>query len=93
MNYKLIDSSLLDELTSNIRELKKQVKELSSTKPKTIYNNDSIKLLLGIQDKLLRKYRDEGMLGYYRVGDKYWYSQDDVDKFLAKYHRPAFNCA
>ena len=39
MNYKLIDSSLLDELTATIRELKKQVKELTSTKPKTIYNN------------------------------------------------------
>ena len=93
MNYKLIDSSLLDELTSTIRELKKQVKELTLTKPKTIYNNDSIKQLLGIQDKLLRKYRDEGMLAYHRVGDKYWYTQDDIDTFLARNYRPAFNCA
>ena len=36
MNYKLIDSSLLDELTSTIRELKKQVKELTSKYTKVI---------------------------------------------------------
>ena len=93
MTYKLIDSSLVDELTSTIRELKRQVKELNLTKPKPIYNNDTIKQLLGIKDKLLRKYRDEGMLAYHRVGDKYWYTQDDVDTFLAKHYRPAFNCA
>ncbi|MBQ2882185.1 MAG: DNA-binding protein [Alphaproteobacteria bacterium] len=93
MNYKIIDSYLLDELSSNIKELNRQVKELNSTKNKTIYNNDSIKQLLGIQDKLLRKYRDEGMLAYHRVGDKYWYTQDDVDTFLARFYKPAFNCA
>ena len=51
-----------------------------------IFNNKKIKDLLGINDKLLKKYRDNGLLGYSRVGDKYWYSQQDVEKFLSKTH-------
>ena len=51
-----------------------------------IYDNKKIRELLGINDKLLKKYRDNGLLGYSRVGDKYWYSEQDLEKFLSKTH-------
>ena len=51
-----------------------------------IYDNKKIRELLGINDKLLKKYRDNGLLGYSRVGDKYWYSEQDIEKFLSKTH-------
>ena len=51
-----------------------------------IYDNKNIRELLGINDKLLKKYRDNGLLGYSRVGDKYWYSEQDLEKFLSKTH-------
>ena len=25
-----------------------------------------------------------------KVGDKYWYTQDDIDEFMVKHHRKAF---
>ena len=40
--------------------------------------------------KQLRDYRFKGKLSYTRVGDKYWYTQDDIDEFMAKHHRKAF---
>ena len=47
--------------------------------------------LLNIKDKVLKKYRDEGLLGYHRVGDKYWYTQEDIDNFLKMTEVPAYS--
>lgn len=55
-----------------------------------VYDNNGLKSLLGIKDKYLKKLRDNGYLGYSREGDKYWYTQEDVDKFLRKFHYDAF---
>ena len=45
---------------------------------------------LGIKDKYLKKLRDNGYLGYSREGDKYWYTQADVDRFLRRFHYEDF---
>ena len=37
--------------------------------------------LLNIKYKYLMMLRDKGYIGYSRCGDKYWYSQADVDLF------------
>ena len=42
------------------------------------------------QEKYLKKLRDNGYLGYSREGDKYWYTQADVDRFLRRFHYEAF---
>ena len=56
-----------------------------------VFDNKKLKELLGINDKLIKKYRDNGLLGYSRVGDKYWYTKEDVEKFLLKTHIDDFN--
>ena len=58
-----------------------------------IYTNKTIKEVLGIQDKLLKKYRDDGLLSFHQVGDKFWYTYDDVQQFLSKHYYPAFATA
>ena len=45
---------------------------------------------LNIKEKYLKKLRDNGYLGYSREGDKYWYTQEDVDRFLRHFHYEAF---
>lgn len=55
-----------------------------------VYNNKEIQSVLGVNEKLLRRYRYDGKLSYTKVGDKYWYTQDDIDEFMAKHHRKAF---
>lgn len=58
-----------------------------------IYTNKTIKEVLGIQDKFLKKYRDDGLLSFHQVGDKFWYTNDDVQHFLSKHYYPAFATA
>ena len=47
--------------------------------------------LLGVKDRYLKRLRDNDLLGYSRHGDKYWYTQADVDHFLSQCHCAPFN--
>lgn len=55
-----------------------------------LYDNKSLMEKLNIKEKYLKKLRDNGYLGYSREGDKYWYTQEDVDCFLRRFHYEAF---
>ena len=55
-----------------------------------LYDNKSLMEKLNIKEKYLKKLRDNGYLGYSREGDKYWYTQEDVDRFLRRFHYEAF---
>ena len=55
-----------------------------------LYDNKSLMEKLNIKEKYLKKLRDNGYLGYSREGDKYWYTQEDVDRFLRRFHYDAF---
>lgn len=73
----------LTNLTSLVIALVQEVKSLREyVAPSKPLSNKEVKDLLNIQDRLLKKYRDDGMLGYSQVGDKYWYTQSDIDNFL-----------
>lgn len=96
MSYELIDSEKLNKLILSIETLNEQVKKLSNKsgyEKKKIYTNSEIKELLGVQDKLIRKYRDDGKLAYHKEGDKFWYTQEDIDQFLShnRYEAYAYN--
>lgn len=55
-----------------------------------IYDNKALMALLGVKDRYLKRLRDNGLLGYSRHGDKYWYTQADVDRFLSQCHYAPF---
>lgn len=55
-----------------------------------IYNNRELMELLNIKTEYLKKLRDNGYIGYSRHGDKYWYTQEDVDRFLRRFHYSDF---
>ena len=55
-----------------------------------LYDNKTLMAKLGVREKYLKKLRDNGYLGYSREGDKYWYTQEDVDRFLRRFHYDAF---
>lgn len=46
--------------------------------------------MLGVKDKYMKKLRDNSYISYSREGDKYWYTQDDIDKFLRRFYYEAF---
>ena len=88
----LIEKTQWESLVSKVRDLTKQVSMLKeSYVPKSrLYNNKELRELLGVEEKLIRKYRERGLLSYSKVGDKYWYSQQEVLDFLQKNHYASF---
>jgi hypothetical protein len=55
-----------------------------------IYTNKELMKLLGVESRYLKNLRDNGYLSYSRHGDKYWYTQADVDTFLQRFKYEAF---
>lgn len=93
MSYELIDNEKLNQLIISIEVLSSKVKELSEKSKvteKKIYTNHEIRELLGVQDKLIRKYRDDGKLAFHKEGDKFWYIQEDIDQFLSHNYNEAY---
>ena len=83
---------IFNQLTNQISLLTQSINDIKPIKEqlKPIYTNESLMELLGIGKDLIRKYRDDGDIGYTNVGDKYWYTSDDVMDFLKKNHRKPF---
>ena len=55
-----------------------------------LFSNKELMDLLQVGDKYVKKLRDNGYIGYTRMGDKYWYKLDDVTNFLRRFHYEAF---
>ncbi|MDE6523752.1 MAG: helix-turn-helix domain-containing protein [Muribaculaceae bacterium] len=79
----LTDGEMLKRILSIVETHFKSPPRQSKT---YVYDNKSLMALLNIKDKYLKKLRDNGYLGYSREGDKYWYTQEDVDRFLSRFH-------
>lgn len=87
--FAIIDTTTLANLIGKIEELKEQVKNIHTPFSVKLYTNSQLKELLGVGDKLIKKYRDDGLLGYTQIGDKYWYSDTDIQQFLqSNYYTP-----
>lgn len=61
-----------------------------STNAHGVYDNQSLMAALNVSNSYLRKLRDNGYLGFSRYGDKYWYTHEDVERFLNRFHYDAF---
>lgn len=77
-------------LNKILRLVETQHAHLPTPEKERIYDNKSLMALLGIKDRYLKRLRDNGLLGYSRHGDKYWYTQSDIDRFLARCHYAPF---
>ena len=55
---------------------------IPSSNSKEVYTDKEMMELLHIDRKTLKKYRDEGLLSYTHPFDKYYYSKDDLQRFL-----------
>ena len=91
--YILVDCSVLYDLCEEVKGLRSELRSINVEHINRVYNNAEVKEMLSIQDKLLKKYRDNGLLAYSQVGDKYWYTQSDIDHFLESNYFAAYNVA
>ena len=57
---------------------------------KPLYTNKEMMKMLDCNDTTLRKYRNDGYLSYVRVGDKIYYTVDDICQFIKNNHFVAY---
>ena len=69
-------------------ELKTLIGESVMLKPS--YTNQEVLRIFGVTNPTLRKWRNEGLIGYSQIGSTYAYSQQDINDFLKKHHNEAF---
>ena len=88
----LVERQMWETLVSKVRELTHQLSNLQEklTVSPQYYSNKELRELLNMEEKLIRKYQEQCLLSYSKVGDKYWYSQHDVIEFLNKNRFDAF---
>ena len=85
---KQSDREILEEILMILRNMKASPVVVQPSMK--VYSNKEVMELLGVKDKYLKKLRDNGYLGFSREGDKYWYTQKDVDCFLHSFHYEPF---
>ena len=93
-----VSEQIMRTLLKEIKELRTELNDLRTgveaakikVDPNYIYNNTDIRLILGVDDRLIKKYRDNGYLTYYRQDDKYWYRGYDILNFLKRSKYEAF---
>lgn len=81
---------LVDNLSILTEEIRTARKDMSNHDTYQLYTNKTLLELLQVNTTTLRKYRDEGMIGFSKIGDKYYYTAADVDKFLKSRHYEPF---
>lgn len=91
MNYnKRIKDDITDSLIAQLDSMIDYVREVKNNNSVAVYTNASMKENLGVSDKLLSRYRNDGLLPYSRVDDKYWYTSQDVNTLMSRTKIDAF---
>lgn len=84
------ENSITETLHQILLRLTSLEEKIASVSSPALYDNKALMSFLGVKDRYLKRLRDNGLLGYSRHGDKYWYTQADVDRFLARCHIAPF---
>ncbi len=63
-----------------------------NSKCKPVYTRREVMQMLAIDSKTLKRYQDEGLIGYSQpiAGGKVFFTAKDIDEFMANSHNDAF---
>lgn len=91
MNEEMIQR--LNQLISDVQNLVGAVNSLCcgiKLGNKPTYTNSEMMELFQVTSPTLKKWRNDGELSYTKIGDKYYYSVEDIEKFLRNHHNLAY---
>jgi len=86
----------LQEVLHCVRAMSSEMEEIKKTLPITPregYTNKELMKMFDVSSATVKKWRDEGYIGYSAVYNTYIYSLKDVKEFLKKTHFDAFRVA
>ena len=72
------------------QEIAKSAKIFADAAKQPVYTNKEMMKMLDISSKTLKKYRDNGYLGFTQYDDKFFYSSEDLAHFLSASYYPPF---
>ena len=75
-------NKVIQEEVEKALEKMKQSQTIVSNSIKPVYTNKEMMKLLGVDPKTMKKYRDDGWIGFTHQDDKYFYTYQDLEGFL-----------
>lgn len=80
----------LDETLKELREQLLLLKDTLVLHEKMVFSNQEVILMFDATSATIKKWRDEGLLGYSQIGSKIYYSSQDLSDFMKNTHIEAF---
>ena len=80
--HKRFSDKDFGKLMSSIDCATKSLRKMNEGEELNIYTNEDMGKRLGVSETLLSRYRNERQLPYSKVGDKYFYTDEDIENFI-----------
>ena len=87
MTIEIVDKKVLDALLNELATLTAKVELLSShcedKRLRRWLNGVDVQEILHISSRTLQTLRDQGRIGYTKIGNRIYYTPEDVEKVLS----------
>ena len=80
--HKKFNDNDFEKLMASIDCATKSLRKMNGGEELNIYTNEDMCKKLGVSETLLSRYRNERQLSYSKVGDKYFYTDEDIESFI-----------
>ena len=80
--HKKFNDNDFKKLMDSIDRIAKSLRKMNEGEELNIYTSEDVCKKLGVSETLLSRYRNERQLPYSKVGDKYFYTDEDIENFI-----------
>lgn len=82
--------SWMEKLSSKLTEIGQDIKTMMNTSDilednEKILDNQDLCFLFKVSKRTLQRYRDKGILPYFKVGERVYYKASDIREFVKRY--------
>lgn len=90
MTFNVITQDQYDKLLQRLDDLQKELSQKQRNPKEAIYDSADVMQVLNISKSTLQRMRDEGLIGFSQVQNKFYYRQSDINEMLDKHYKPPF---
>jgi hypothetical protein len=90
MTFNVITQDQYDKLLQRLDDLQKELTQKQRNPKEVIYDSADVMQVLNISKSTLQRMRDEGLIGFSQVQNKFFYRQSDINEMLDKHYKPPF---
>ncbi len=80
--HKRFNDREYKELMTRMDDVTRSIKQLNEGDELHVYTSKEVCKRLGVSEALLTQYRNERQLSFSRVGDKFFYTDEDIEQFI-----------